>query len=307
MKAVAVGGLTSVIIAHIVWGINFPINKIALETIPPAIYAILKLMIAAGVFAYPAMRVWRRLSNEAFLRIFIGSSVFLVAEILFLYAGLARGASISGALIYAFAPLLLFILSILFLHEPFKKKIALGIPLSLIGVLIVIIEPIIAGEASLEGATLSGNLMFAGATLSSIIGILIYKPVLNDYSPIQVSFVNLAFATILMAPFALREMTDWNINEVSTFAWGATLWGGIVALGAGFFLYYKGLSKILAEEESVLRYLTTLTAVIASMIILDEQLTILTVIGGGLIIAGIVVSEIKFKIPVHINLHHRRH
>lgn len=308
MKKLGVGsGLAALITAHFIWGINIPVNKLALETLPPATFAFFKLILAAGLLALPAYSVWKKMDFKSVIRVVIGGSMTLVAEILFLYAGLKQSSGISAALIYAFGPILLFVISIVFLHEPFKKRVAIGLPIAFLGAMLVIFEPVISGAGGGVATSFVGNLFFLISMMCSVIGILIYKPVLVKYHPLQVTFLTIAVASIIMSLFAGLEADRWAIKDVAQEAWIAVLYGGFIVLSVAFYLYFEGLRRTATIDLSLVKYLTTIGAIIGSILLLGESLNLITVVGGLLILFGIVVGETKKSPWMRYFAHNARH
>jgi drug/metabolite transporter (DMT)-like permease len=73
------------------------------------------------------------------------------------------------------------------------------------------------------------------------------------------------------------------IREVPLYAWRSLLVMGIVHSTIAPVLYFKGLQTVTANRAAVLGYLEPVSAILFSMLFLDEKPGIYSVFGGVLI------------------------
>ena len=66
---------------------------------------------------------------------------------------------------------------------------------------------------------------------------------------------------------------------------------GIVNTGVGCYLYFSSIQKLSVGTVSICGYLEPLSAVIFSVILLGESLSLMQILGGILIIGGAVFAE----------------
>ena len=70
---------------------------------------------------------------------------------------------------------------------------------------------------------------------------------------------------------------------------------GIVHTGITYCLYFSALKEIPGQEAAILSYLDPLVAIVISVTVLSEPLSIQQVIGGLLILGFTLLNEIKIK------------
>lgn len=70
---------------------------------------------------------------------------------------------------------------------------------------------------------------------------------------------------------------------------------GVVHTGLMFYLYFSGLSLLLGQQAAVLSYVDPLVAVLLSVLWLKEPVSGLQLVGGGMILAFTLLSELPLR------------
>src|SRR3989344_934022 len=158
-------GILALIVANIIWGAASPIFKFALQNISPFTLAFIRFYGATLIllpFAYPYLKIHKK----DYLKIFWLSFFGVTVNISFFFLGLKYAPSINAPIIASSGPIFIYLFSIFLLKEKPHYKVFIGLTISLIGVLLIIGQPILTGE--LDGQ-LIGNLLLIVAMLSSVI------------------------------------------------------------------------------------------------------------------------------------------
>ncbi|PHI46311.1 hypothetical protein B9T64_17510 [Bacillus halotolerans] len=66
---------------------------------------------------------------------------------------------------------------------------------------------------------------------------------------------------------------------------------GIVNTGIGFWLFFSGMQKLKGQSMAMISYVDPFVAILISAIILQEQMTIVQMLGGALLLGSTFVSE----------------
>jgi drug/metabolite transporter (DMT)-like permease len=247
---------------------------------------------------------WQPIKRATFIKIFIATVIGLVANLLFLYAGLKRTSGSSAALLITLGPILLFMLSIEVLKEKLSPKILFGLIISALGALVIVITPTLGNTTN--SPALVGNIFILLAVVCDVLGTIIIKPVLDEIKPGLITALRLIIATSFFVLIAIPDFRSFSFTQLTGGAIGAIGYGALISLVGGLLLYHYGLSKITVESSTVLHYLTPVFGVITSIVILGEQLTTTVVVGAGLIFWGIYIAEARLHTKLSI-LHHQRH
>lgn len=80
---------------------------------------------------------------------------------------------------------------------------------------------------------------------------------------------------------------NWNIHILQEKI------SGIVNTGIGFWLFFSGMQKLKGQSIAMLSYVDPFVAILISAIILQEQMTIVQMLGGVLLLGSTFVSENK--------------
>jgi drug/metabolite transporter (DMT)-like permease len=97
-----------------------------------------------------------------------------------------------------------------------------------------------------------------------------------------------AVALIVRAPTAL-----WQVDKLSFAAWTAVIALALISTVGPMVLFLMGLEKISGTEASLLSTMEPVTATIAAAFVLGESLSPLQLLGGGLVLAALVVSSLS--------------
>ncbi|MHC4606446.1 MAG: DMT family transporter, partial [Planctomycetota bacterium] len=157
-------GLLAIAVGTVLWGINFPVAKYALEALDPFFVAGFRFAVAGLVFFF---LIPRRRRPELFRRGMVGTIALLsltgvVLGQLFFINGMERTTPGHSAVLMAMIPIFVAVFARLFLGERLKVLAWTGILLGGAGAAGVILsKPPGEGEA-----TLVGDLMILGTTVS---------------------------------------------------------------------------------------------------------------------------------------------
>lgn len=277
-------------LAYILWGINAPILKYGIQTIPIPIYHSI-VIVGAALIIYPrARKRWRKLTTKEFLALAVGSILAISVGNIALMIGLQYVPSVNAPLIGLMQSIFLYMLSAQFLHERSSVKTPIGISIALIGAIIIIGLP--QGSFSIGNALLIGNTLLILSTLLSSIGSLVCKSTLNrKIDPYQVTFLYLMIGIIPVALFTAVYTAP--ATDFGSFSLGGVvaMLGGIVIVGGANFLYMYGLKQKQAQAVSVFSYISPLAAIVVAWLLLAEAPSPTTFIGAALIVIGIYLSE----------------
>ncbi len=278
--------ILALVVAEILWGINTPVIKLGLQTVPLPIYLSVGLMGAALLILPFAIKNWKHLSRKEYAILIIGSIINITLGNVVLLMGLEMIPSVNASLIGLLNPLLLFILSVQFLKEHMSLKTFLGIIIAFLGAAIII------GQPWSEQGNVIGNLLIVLSVLCSVVGTLICKSVLKKGSSHQVTFIHLFVGTLPIVIFALQYIPEVSMDSI-----GAT---GIVAIAYNIpavalanIFYMYGLKHKKAQDVGIFSYIHPVVTAIAAWFILAEVPGQSILIGAPLIFLGIYLSELR--------------
>ena len=189
-----------------------------------------------------------------------------------------------GTLCYYMAPVIVVILSPIFLKEKLTAINVSSVLAAVIGA--VLISGVVSGSViSVKGILLG---LAAAALYSTVI---MFNKFVKNLSPIETTFVQLLTAAVTMIPYILltEDVTEFVFDRRSVIF---TLIVGIFHTGIVYMIYFSSVQKIPAQTTAVFSYIDPVTAIILSAVVLGERLDAVQLIGTFLILAATLFNEL---------------
>lgn len=211
------------------------------------------------------------------------SGIAMGTSWMFLYEGYHQiGVGISSLLYYC-GPVIVMILSPLLFKEKLTYSKITGFAIVVVGLFLV------NGNISSE-TTNAWGVFCAG--MSAVM--YFFMVTLNKKSQRIVGTENAAIQlTVSFLTVAVFVLFKQNlIICLDGVNWFAIVFLGVVNTGIGCYLYFSSLSELSVQSVAVLGYLEPLSAVLFSVLLLSETMSLLQIIGAACIICGAMFGEI---------------
>ena len=183
--------------------------------------------------------------------------------------------------ILAVSPVLAALLARVTLGEPISRRTAVAMGLALVGVTVMLGSP---GEGSLKGDLLA---FLAATAFAFVVVITRWR---HDISMTPATCLSQVILVVVFLPFASP-----GTIEVSDLGWLAAL--GIGQIGLGFVLLTIGARLIPAAQVGLITLLEVVLGPLWVWLALDETPSTLTLIGGSIVIAAIVLQTGEAPAP----------
>lgn len=288
----------ALIIANIIWGAAPPIFKWSLSEIQPFTLAFLRFALAAAII-YPFTRKKLKIENGDIPLLLFISIIGLTFHIAYYYIGLTLSSSINVPMISSAAPIFLIIGSTIFLHEKLKKKVVEGTLISLFGVILIIVQPVL--ENGLD-SSLVGNLLYTVSMGLSVFYTLMIKEIAHKYHPLTLTFWIFTIGSIGFLPLVLLEAVSTNqLIVFDTKSMIGIAFGAVICSVIAYSLHTYAIKQIAANEVGIFSYVDPIIAIIIAKPLLGENITNTFLIGSILIFAGIFIAENRLHYhPLHL-------
>lgn len=286
----------SLLVLVFFWGLAFVAIKQALEHMSWITLTFLRLGLAAAlflgyllVFARDRLALPRKDLPMVVLLGFLGFTGYH----LFLNLGESDPAITAGtaALIIASAPAFIAVLAVPILRERLGPVRAAGILVAFVGLSVMILFARTGSEYRL---TLSqGALAVLPAAVFAAFFSVLGKGMLRKHPPFVLVGHATFWGTLLMVPPVLASANSFAV-DVAGMGWegfAPVLFLGIFPTFVAYGLFFRALARLPAAAAGAYVYLSTLIAVVGGILILGEAITEATVLGGGLVIAGVVLAQ----------------
>ncbi len=236
------------------------------------------LLLLNHLYSGPA--AWR-LARRDLLPVFIMGLAFAAYQVCYFAAIRYIGVAAAVLINICSAPLIIALLSGLFLRERVIPVVYAVLAVALAGaVLLVGGSPEAAGPAEL----LVGAGLALGAGFAYSLVALEARLLAPRYSPVQPIALAFTLGTVLLLPFALANGLDVGYPAPG---WLLLLYLGLVPTGLGYIFYLRGMRHTPATIAAIIALLEPLISAALAVTLLGERLSPTGALGGALLIGSI--------------------
>jgi len=269
----------------LIWSSAFPASRYALEYYSPMTLMLLRFILASATLIIIGFAKKIRLPEKKdILKFLIGGFVGIFLYMFFFNIGAVTVVSGVASFIVASVPVYTLILSRIFLKEVVKPMCWIGVAVSFCGLIIIMFSQL-AGFAFNFGA-----ILILGSALSSSVHNILQRGFLVKYTALEATTYSIVGATLFMLVFIPRMIGELpgqplSANLVVTYL-------GVVPAALGYLCWGTALSK--AEKTThiaVFLYLIPFSASLIAFVWLGETFSLLTFLGGFIIIVGMAVTN----------------
>jgi len=274
--------------AAVAWGVSFIATKIAVQQVNPAVVVFLRFAIGAVIML--AILLARRqltlptLKEGLYYALlgFIGISFHQWLQ----STGLVTAQASTTSWIVSTSPVFIALLGWFFLKEKLGLNTIFGIMLASLGVLLVVSKGSLSSLISGNFGT-SGDLLVLISAPNWAIFSVLSRSALKDKAALFVLFYVILFGWLFTSiPFVATH--GWlEIAHLNTTGWLAVAFLGIGCTALAYIFWYDGLQAIPASRAGVFLYIEPLISLVVAAVLLGETITLVALLGGGLILAGV--------------------
>lgn len=219
---------------------------------------------------------WRSHLTPKIILIAALGGVALVINWLLLFSAYSRISIGITTVVYNTQPLMLVLLSMLFLSERVSRAKWLWLFTAFIGMAMVILSSVSSGGSS---GWLVGIFMSLGAAFFYALTALITRS-LRGVPPQQIALVQVCIGVLLLLPL-VNFHPSASIGE-----WGVLLTLGILHTGIMYQLLYGAIQKLPTPITGSLSFIYPIVAVLVDKLMYGHSFTLLQLLGGGLILVS---------------------
>lgn len=228
---------------------------------------------------------WQLMKSNASILLF--SSIALGGNWVFLYQSYDHTTIANATLGYYFAPVFVMILSPIILKEQLSLKKVVCILVAIMGLVLIVGEGVSASKMD----DLLG--LFYGLVAAAFYAaLLLLNKFIKGMEKLELTIIQLGTTAILLMPYVLLT-SGFDMFNVSRASIPFIFILGIFNTGIGFWLFFSGMEKLKGQSIAMLSYVDPFVAILISALVLQEQMTMLQMLGGALLLASTFMSEIK--------------
>ena len=283
------------LLAVLIWAVNFTVIKIALREFSPLGFNGLRLLFSALllIIVLAASGEGLRLKKEdIWAALGLGIIGHTAYQLLFIH-GLNWTKVSNTSIIMAITPIIIALLSTALKHEKIHWAGWLGILMSLVGFYLVITKQGAGFQLTWESVRgdlliFAGNICWAAYTVFS-------RPYLERISPLKWTSLTLAFGTVFYIPFAAWDIIKISWSEVSLQGWGFLFYSGVFAIAISYVIWYSSVKRIGNSKTAIYGNINVVFSVLIAYIFLSERITSLQIVGALVILAGVYLTRFGYR------------
>ena len=279
--------LLAALVSVVLWAAAFVGIRAAGRSFSPGALALGRLAVGSVLLGAVALsRPFLRLSRREFGLLVLAGVLWFGVYNVVLNEAERRVDAGTAAMLVLVAPIIVVALAAVFLKERTTPNLLLGGALAFAGVLVI-------GVATSSGsASLVGVILCLVAALSSAVGVVAEKPVLNRISALQVTWVCCAVGAVFCLPYAPLLVRQLKVAPAGGVAW--LLFLGAFPTSIAFTTWAYALARGSAGRLAATAYLVPPIAIVMSWLILGEVPRLVAVLGGALCLVGVSIAR---KVP----------
>lgn len=192
----------------------------------------------------------------------------------------------AATLSYYFAPVIVTVACPFIFREKMTAKQWICFIMSTVGIVLI------TGTGSAEGVKnhTFGILLGLGAACLYAFVVLVNKFIKN-VGGIHRTFLQFVSAALVLFPY-VAFTGGFNLSTLDTVGWASLLTVGILHTGITYCLYFSSLKELPGQKVAILSYIDPLVAVLISVFVLSEKISVSQIIGGILILGFTLWNEL---------------
>ena len=194
----------------------------------------------------------------------------------------------AATLSYYFAPVIVTVVCPFLFHERLTAKQMICFVMSTLGLVLI------TGTGRLgSGTDIIGILFGLGAAVFYAAVILLNK-FIKKVDGIHRTFLQFLSAIVVLIPYVLMT-SGITLNHLNETGWIHLLIVGLFHTGVTYCMYFSALKELPGQKAAILSYIDPFVAVLISVIVLKEAMTLQQTAGGILILGFTLWNEISPK------------
>ena len=287
--------LIAAFVVQIIYGFTFTFANDVIDGgyVRPYGFILLRTLIATLLFWILACFTPQQKIDKKDFKIFFFASFFgMVLNMLTFFKGLEYTTPIHASVIMTVVPIIVLVMSSIYLSERITKLRIIGIIAGFSGALILSLY----GKSSQQGddILLGNTLVFVNA-VSYAIYLIIIKKLTYKYHPLTFIKWLFLFGTVLTIPFGLNEALAVDYSTFSGYTYFAI---AFVILGATFGTYLLNplaMTKLKASTIGTFLYLQPFVAGAFAIFMGSDSIDVVKIIAALLIFSGVFLVSLKTK------------
>jgi drug/metabolite transporter (DMT)-like permease len=278
-------------VISLIWGVTWLATKLAIVSIPPVFFGAARYVLVSAVLLIAVRGVFRVLTGPLAGRVIISALLVNVGTYALLYWGMQFVASgVAGVVNMSMNPVFLFGFAILLGQERPSWRHLAALMLGIAGLMILF-----SGKASFTGSEIElwAAAAIVGASVSYSLGSVLSRPLLDQFTPIQLTAAQGVVAAVGLSALSLA-LEPISAGTFRALLQPAPLAGLLFMVLFGTFIAYTIFLRLVREwgapRAGLYSFVSPVVALILGAIVLAEPLTWREIAGAAIMLAAAAIA-----------------
>ena len=274
-------------VATLIYGANYTIAKDVMPAfVKPFGFIVLRVFGAMVLFWLLSLFVKReKIAKKDFVGIFFAAIFGAGFNMLVFFKGLNLTTPIDASVIMVLTPIIVFVLSIIFLKETIISHRIAGVIIGLIGALVLIVYGT-SSELNAPNIFLGNIYIILNATFYGIY-LVIIKKLMTKYHPINLIKWVYLFGFFIVLHFGFQEFTEINWTSMPNLIRYKVLYVVVFATFTVYLCNLIALTKLKVTTVGVFIYLQPVVATIFALLLGSDTLNTVKLVASAIIFVGV--------------------
>jgi RarD protein len=191
-----------------------------------------------------------------------------------------------ATLSYYFAPVIVTLVCPILFKEKLTKKQFICFFMSTVGLVLI------TGLGDVGGGKDFIGILFGLGAAAFYATVILLNKFIRNVEGIHRTLLQFIAAVVTLVPYVLLT-GGVTLGGLNGFGWANLLIVGLIHTGVTYCMYFSSLKELPGQKAAILSYIDPLVAVLISVTILGESMTLWQVIGGMLILGFTLWNEIS--------------
>ncbi len=283
------------LVVVLLWAANLPLAKEAMREYSPMSFNAVRIPLSALLLWIPMLLLKRRIHLQPrdiwkILVLGIIGNVFYLT--LFIH-GLELTKAGNVGLLMSVGTVFTALLSRLLGHEYQDRRVWAGIFLSFGGVAVILLE---SAEFAVGTGTLVGDLITLAAACCWSVYTVFSKTLMKNYSPLTFTTLTLSVGAFALFFLSLPDLMDLNWGQISTKSYLELGYSSIFSLAVAYSIWFYCVDRLGSTKTAIYINLVPFGTLLFAWFFIGEEVTLLQILGGILILTGIYLTKLKRKL-----------
>ncbi len=283
------------LVVVLLWAAHLPLAKDALREFSTVTFNAVRIPLSALLLWIPTL-LWGgriHLQPRDIWKIvglgIIGNVVYLT---LFIHALELTKAGNVG-LLMSIGTIFTALLSRLLGHEYLGRMVWAGIFLSFGGVAVILLE---SAEFAIGTGTLLGDLLTLAAAACWSLYTVCSRTLMKSYSPLTFTTLTLSVGALALFFISLPSLADQEWGQISTKSYLELGYSSIFSLAVAYSIWFYCVDRLGSTKTAIYSNLIPFWTLLFAWMLIGEEITVLQILGGILILTGIYLTKLSGKL-----------